>query len=147
MLMSKTPPKSKRCARYACHKRAAYVHHKDACFAFCDEHWPAFERLMTSSRSSARFHGSMEDRKREAGQLLAEGMAPALVAQRVGVHRETAYRWRIEFGHEPKSRNPLSDAEIEQARQMLADGVAWRQIAKQLHRSAVTLKRVLAVAS
>ena len=136
-------PKPDRCMYSHCWNEATHKHQNLTCFAFCDEHWPAFYQLMTRPRDTNRFRGSVKEMKEEGLRLLADGVRPAKVAELVGVHRETAYRWLNEVGHTPKPRSPLTDEELEQARQMYADGVSWRQMAMRLHRSSTTLKRGL----
>lgn len=134
-----------RCVYTKCHRPYKHKWNGLDCFAFCDEHWPAFYQLMTKPRDTNRFRGSIKELKEEGLRLLADGIRPAKVAELVGVHRETAYRWLNEVGHTPQPRSPLTDEELEQARQMYEDGVSWRQMAKRLHRSATTLKRGLEI--
>ena len=73
--------------------------------------------------------------------LAQRGVAPRLIAERIGVSPGTVYRIQRQYGLLCGSRRPFTDDELEQAEAMLSDGCSIAETARTLGRSTTVVWR------
>lgn len=134
MLMEKPD----RCMYSHCWNEATHKHQNLKCFGFCDDHWPGFMAVLNRGTKPGR-----ASFKAEGVRLLADGMAPSMVARRLGVNEATVYEWRKETDIPHIKPAPVSEAEIAEGLRLRALGLSWRQVAEQLGRHHTTVVRIV----
>lgn len=133
-----------RCMRAGCQSPATETWNDDRCFAFCAEHFGlAAEILERPGIGRKKTTPGTAEQAARGKALLADGLAPRLVADCLGVSEATAYRWHREIVGTVNTS--LSDSEV--ARVLELHGLGWssRKIAKEIRRSQPAVLNVIKV--
>lgn len=131
-------PKPDRCMYSHCWNEATHKHQNLNCFAFCDDHWPGFLEVLTRGLKPVR-----ASFKAEGVRLMRDGMAPSMVARRLGVKEATVYEWRKDTDIPHIKPAPVSEDEIAEGLRLRELGLSWRQVAEQLGRHQKTVEKIM----
>jgi IS30 family transposase len=83
----------------------------------------------------------LHDRRRLVASLVRQNLSTSQIAVYIGVSRRTVTRDRKTMGLAAEPNRPFTEPELLQIKQMLADGMCYREIGRTLNRSDSAIAR------